>query len=82
MSAEYNIPDAVVALDADVVVLQVVVAHGDPPGQDLAEVLLSITVAATEVSLLGRGGPPDGSELVGFVFDRLQCFIVESRCWS
>ena len=71
-------PDAGVALDADVVLLEVVVSHGDSPGQDLSEVLLPVTVRATEVPLLSRGVFPDRPELVGFVLDRLQSLVVQS----
>ena len=72
-------PDAVVALDTDVVLLEAAVPHADPPGEYLADVLLSVTAAPAEVSVLGRAVHPDGPELIGFVLNCLQCFIVESR---
>ena len=78
----FDLPDAVVALDADVVLLEVVVSHGDSPGQYLPEVLIAVTVGAAQVPLLSWEVFPDRSELVGFVLYRIQSLSVQSGCWS
>ena len=75
-------PDAAVALDADVVIVEAAVSHGDPPGEYLADVLLPVILVPAQISLDDGGVPPHRTELVGFVLYRLQCFIVESRSWS
>ena len=36
--SQHNVPDAVEALDADSVLLNGGVAHGDPPAEDLGDV--------------------------------------------
>ena len=76
----FDQPDAGVALDADVVLLEVVVSHGDSPGQDLPEVLFAVTVGAAQVPLLSWEVFPHRSQLVGFVLYRLQSLSVQSGC--